>query len=445
MTKTLTVLQQVPDCQLQYTLLRSCLDACKVNHLLRATPFPQATAAVAGCTTAIRGTLESLINRPLTDPQWQQAALPVRYGGLGIGDPMLTRPFARISAMLDFLTRGQVTLGLPFGLDLTPRDFSATHTQLQDLLPGVPEVAILADSSQLPCLPSHARRQHWWLDQADRRWQQQLAADLPVRDRVRLMAQRQPHAGVWLLTLPSPALRTRVASPQWQCLLRWWLGVPILPDTHQGVPCPKCNTAMDCFGDHIVCCAKNDIQRRHVALQHSLAELIRDVGYPCELEKGFGDGSRAADILIPRWDSDGPAAVDVTIRCPLAPHNTVRDPSLLTKWQLQQESEKQRKYGDGCERMGWSFHPFVVDTFGALAPSARAFMAVLTKRAVGTRLGRERKGHEMSLWQRLLFPAMATVGRQLSALLTAPAPPASSSIATVSSFHRPYTNFSPPQ
>ena len=131
----------------------------------------------------------------------------------------------------------------------------------------------------------------------------------------------------------------------------------------------------------MVCCTKNDIQRRHVALQQSLAGLIRDFGYSCELEKGFGDGSRAADILIPRWDSDGPAAIDVTVRCPLAPHNPVRDPSLLPRWQLQQEGDKQRKYGEGCERMGWSFHPFVVDTFGALAPSDRAFMATLTKRA----------------------------------------------------------------
>ena len=50
----------------------------------------------------------------------------------------------------------------------------------------------------------------------------------------------------------------------------------------------------------MVCCAKNSIQRRHVALQQSLAALVREVGYACALERGFGDGSRVTDILITR-------------------------------------------------------------------------------------------------------------------------------------------------
>ena len=177
-------------------------------------------------------------------------------------------------------------------------------------------------------------------------------------------AQSRTHAGVWLLTLPSAGLRTRVGTPQWQCLLKWWLGVPLLPGDQAGTPCPKCQTPMDLHGDHVVCCAKNDIQRRHVALQQALADLVREAGYACELEKGFGDGSRAADILIPRWDTDGPAAVDVTVRCPRAPHHPVHDPSLYTLWQRAQEDDKTTKYGDGCRRKGWAFYPFVVDTWG---------------------------------------------------------------------------------
>ena len=175
-----------------------------------------------------------------------------------------------------------------------------------------------------------------------------------------------------------------------------------------------------------------------MALQHSLAELIRDAGYPCELERGFGDGSRAADILIPRWDADGPAAVDVTVRCPVAPHNPLRDPSSLPQWHLRQEEDKVKRYGDGCARMGWGFHPFVLDTWGGLGPSARAFMAQVAKRSLGGRLGRERTSQEMTLWQRLLFPPMAALGRQLSTLLTVEVPNPTST-ATFSSFHRPYT------
>ena len=75
--------------------------------------------------------------------------------------------------------------------------------------------------------------------------------------------------------------------------------------------------------------------------------------------------------------------MDVTVRCPEAPHSPIRDPSLLPKWQLNQEEDKVRRYGDGCARMGWSFHPFVLDTWGALGPTARAFMSVVTKWSLG--------------------------------------------------------------
>ena len=243
---------------------------------------------------------------------------------------------------------------------------------------------------------------------------------LPTRDQVRLSAQRSPHAGVWLTALPSTAMHTRVPSAHWQALLRWWLGTPLLPTHRAATPCPKCDSPLDVFGDHAVCCTKNDIQRRHMALQDSLEQLLKDSGLMVEREKGFGDGSRAADLLVHRWDCDGPAAIDVTVRCPLAPHHPLRSPKDLPAWRLAREQEKVDCYADGSARAGWSLHPFVLDTWGGLSATARQFMATLLKRAAGGRLGRARREFEQAFWQRLVFPPMAQLGHQLALAYTVP-------------------------
>ena len=78
------------------------------------------------------------------------------------------------------------------------------------------------------------------------------------------------------------------------------------------------------------------------------------------------------------------------------------------------------RYADGCARMGWSFHPFVLDTWGGLGPTARQFMATLLKRATRARVGRQRREFEQSFWQRLVFPPMAHLGRQLALVHTLP-------------------------
>ena len=81
-------LRLLPEGQLQHTLLRHSLDACKVNHLLRATPFPSGQAAAIAFSDHIRRILEDIIGCPLTELAWRQATLPVSKGGLGIRDPL---------------------------------------------------------------------------------------------------------------------------------------------------------------------------------------------------------------------------------------------------------------------------------------------------------------------------------------------------------------------
>ena len=101
-----------------------------------------------------------------------------------------------------------------------------------------------------------------------------------------------------------------------------------MADASIGTPCPQCQTPLDSLGDHAVCCMHNFIGQRHVALQDSLMGLVQGVGMSCRREVGpSGTRQRPGDLLIPRWDCNGPAAIDLTIRHHQAPSGPWKDHS----------------------------------------------------------------------------------------------------------------------
>ena len=305
-------------------------------------------------------------------------------------------------------------------------------------LPPLPELIALALTERIPLqsLSAMDRRQEYWQTQAMKSWLQAQSASGTARDRVRFQAQQAPHSGAWLSVLPSAARRTRVPSEHWRLLLRWTLGMPIVREDTVGAPCARCEQPVDVWGDHSVSCIKNDIQRRHMTLQAALAKLIQDAGMTCALERGTGDGTRPADIFIPRWDADGPAAIDITVRCPSAPANPVRDPTALEKWKVQQEREKLSLYEGTCLRAGWAFIPFLVDTHGGMGGEARRFLGQLLPKLLGSHFGKQRRALEAEFWQQITFPTMSIVCRQLYTLkLSVPAAP----VATGPTTHQPYT------
>ena len=69
-------------------------------------------------------------------------------------------------------------------------------------------------------------------------------------------------------------------------------------------------------------------------------------------------------------------------------------------------------------------------------------MTTLVRRAARARVGPDRRQFEMTVWQRLLFPCMDQLARQLAVFLAVPhRAPALSSLASSSATtsHSPYT------
>ena len=98
---------------LAHHLLRQCLDACKVNHLLRATNAFAVLSDVRRCDGAILGAFEDIVGVGLTPAQRAQAGLPLNVGGCGLRLPSVIVPAARVAALARYYSSSARAVGLP--------------------------------------------------------------------------------------------------------------------------------------------------------------------------------------------------------------------------------------------------------------------------------------------------------------------------------------------
>lgn len=88
-------------------MLRMCFALSKVTYLLRTTPTWLCPEEVSLYDNALTSVVESFLNVSLDENQWSQAALPIRYGGLGVRcvcDVGLTAFLASAHGFADLVT-----------------------------------------------------------------------------------------------------------------------------------------------------------------------------------------------------------------------------------------------------------------------------------------------------------------------------------------------------
>ena len=94
------------DAQCSHHLLRKCLDACKVTHLLRSTDCFNACAPLQECESVIFDGFLTIIGCGLDAGKRSQVGLPLWVGGCGVRCPMRIRPAARIAALASYYSDG---------------------------------------------------------------------------------------------------------------------------------------------------------------------------------------------------------------------------------------------------------------------------------------------------------------------------------------------------
>ena len=163
--KTTALLGKMSDAQLAHHLLRQCADACKVNHLLRATDCYTGEEYIKPIHDLILDTFSDILAFPLPPAAKEQAGLPLKSGGCGIKCPLQVRPAARISALCMFYSGGADAVGVPkHACQPRAQWLQAPLNDLQNILgPNFDPLPRWAGRLDLVTSsdPTH-QRQNWW-------------------------------------------------------------------------------------------------------------------------------------------------------------------------------------------------------------------------------------------------------------------------------------------
>jgi len=144
-----------------------------------------------------------------------------------------------------------------------------------------------------------------------------FAADVTAthrRDVSRLEAQRAGKSGGWLSAPPVAGQGLCLTCAHYSTLLKWHLGVPMLPADCAVSPFPLCGRPVDVFGQHAVSCKKSVFGDRHLGTQNLFLQVFTQSRIPHDREVDIaGNRRRLSDILLKAWDGRRDLAVELTI------------------------------------------------------------------------------------------------------------------------------------
>ena len=221
-----------------FLLLKFCLSACKVTHLLRSLPFLKGAKLAQLASSLIRQAVGLVVGIPLSELQWELARLPIREGGLGLLDPLAIHPPAFISA---FCSSKLISFDLGLPCLSPPSDFNLAVDWLQVISPSMVHTVSCIPSSRITASDETSvgrflnwKAQHFWSELAVRFMVEDFDSKAPARMASFRSLCASPHAGDWILATPPSGDEKSLSSREWQFLLRWRLCIPF----DQGCACP---------------------------------------------------------------------------------------------------------------------------------------------------------------------------------------------------------------
>ena len=267
-------------------------------------------------------------------------------------------------------------------------------------------------------------RQSWWAGKLAAQHKAAMADRVRGRDIPRWEAQARGRSGAWMSGPPVASLGLCLGGPQYSLLLRWHLGLPLLPKDCEGRPCGHCGTGVDVYGDHAVSCVKVGFGARHSGAQDFICRMLAQARLPHEREAHVGGGvRRPADILLRGWSDGGDLAVDLTVVHVCAPSRVEFAAGAAKVAVAKAEGEKRKESAALCAAAGCAFTPFVMDAWGGVHGAGKALWKALSDRCTAGRQGTTKTTEVGRLRQGLAVAVVSAVAGQLDHLLSVTAEP----------------------
>jgi hypothetical protein len=280
-----------------YTLIKNCLFIPKFNFLLRTTPFWKFSNYVNSIDSSLKSSLEKILNLRLTDLQWCQSTLPIRFGGLGI---------RRISdiCLPAFLSSVHGVKKLVSQL-LNSKDNELIIHHYDEVL----AVWDVENENERPTIPQFQK--NWDNINIKRIIDNDLIFN-SSRHLARFKALQCRESGSWLHAIPSPNIGTLLDNTSFQVCIGLRLGCNLCTPH-----ICKCNAKVDEIGIHGLSCSKSSGRfSRHTEINSIINRSLTSIHVNSTLEpNGLSrdDGKRPDGMTLVPWNKGQPLVWDVTV------------------------------------------------------------------------------------------------------------------------------------
>ena len=347
-------------------LLRNVVTTPRLVYTLRTAPCT-GSKELGLYDEVLRSTLSTTLNVDLSDEGWQQASLPVRWGGLGVRSAVMLAPSAYLASAASTATL--VLKLLPSFLHhisdrSTPNALAAWQSAVEPAALAPVDLA--------------ATRQRSWDDPCCQH-SSTLLLDSAVedRERARLRASLTATSGAWLQALPIASVGLRMDDD----VVRVAVGLRLGANLCEPHTC-TCGVPVDARGTHGLACKRSAGRHpRHGLLNDVVWRAMLRAQVPsCKEPAGLSrsDGKRPDGVSLIPWSRGRCVAWDVTSPDTLAPSHLPSSATQAGSAAARAEAAKTLKYS--ALTTTHAFVPLAFETLGAWGAEAAAFIAELGRR-----------------------------------------------------------------
>jgi hypothetical protein len=343
-------------------LLKHSLGGPKLQHVLRTSPCcDHPTLQLIDET--LKSAVTKICNITLSDNQWIQASLPVRYGGLGVRSVSMLASSAFLASAAGTQTLQNLIL-------------QKCHILADDIESSLTHWTQLSCSQAPTNLQESSQRT---LDGTvtEQSFQAILSSTIDPMDRARLLAAAAPHSGDWLHALPITACGLRLSNEAVRVAVGLRLGTELC-QVHQCT----CGVNVDKRGLHVLSCKRNPGRtQRHHFINDLIWRAMSRASIPSVKEPhGLtrSDGKRPDGLTLIPWREGRSATWDVTVTDTMANSYVATSSACAASAAEAAAQRKDSKYADIARTH--LFFPVAFETMGPINQLGQDFISQLGHR-----------------------------------------------------------------